>query len=357
MCSTFIVINLYLFTLQTWMYVAVPMLLYAAERILSSTDDKDQRVTVLKGIVYSGNVLALHMSKPKGFKYKSGMYIFVKCPDISSFEWHPFSITSAPGDDYLSVHIRALGDWTNEMKSRFEKVCEASSAQQRMGLVRLETKAFNDLNLEENQSMYPRIRIKGPYGAPAQSYKKYDIVLLVGLGIGATPMISIIKDILNHVKKSDTITEMENGLPSKGIKSGPQRVYFYWVTREQGSFDWFKGVMDDITDYDHDNIIDMHSYLTSVYEEGDVRSALICLVQSLHHAKNGVDLVSQSRIKTHFARPNWRKVFSDLSTTHGSSRIGVFYCGSATLVKELKELCREFSQNTSTRFHFHKENF
>lgn len=35
---------------------------------------------------------------------------------------HPFSITSAPGDDYLSVHIRTLGDWTTELKNRFQKV-------------------------------------------------------------------------------------------------------------------------------------------------------------------------------------------------------------------------------------------
>ena len=35
---------------------------------------------------------------------------------------HPFSITSAPGNDYLSVHIRTLGDWTTEIKNRFAKV-------------------------------------------------------------------------------------------------------------------------------------------------------------------------------------------------------------------------------------------
>lgn len=29
---------------------------------------------------------------------------------------HPFSITSAPGDDYLSVHIRIVGDWTQELQ-------------------------------------------------------------------------------------------------------------------------------------------------------------------------------------------------------------------------------------------------
>lgn len=35
---------------------------------------------------------------------------------------HPFSITSAPQDDYLSVHIRTLGDWTSQLKVVFSKV-------------------------------------------------------------------------------------------------------------------------------------------------------------------------------------------------------------------------------------------
>ena len=37
---------------------------------------------------------------------------------------HPFSITSAPGDDYLSIHVRQLGDWTRELKRVFSAACE-----------------------------------------------------------------------------------------------------------------------------------------------------------------------------------------------------------------------------------------
>lgn len=43
-------------------------------------------------------------------------------------------------------------------------------------------------------------------------------------------------------------------------------------------------------------VIEMHNYLTSVYEEGDARSALITMVQALNHAKNGVDVVSGTRV-------------------------------------------------------------
>lgn len=358
----FIIHGYYLFLVTqwyvktTWMYLAMPMSLYASERLLASVNELKHSVDIIKAVIYKGNVLAIYMTKPQVFRYKSGMYFFVKCPDISSFEWHPFTITSAPGDDYLSCHIRTLGDWTAELHNRFKKVCEMENAQARKGsLVRMETKAYNGNSY--SQLRYPRILIKGPYGAPAQDYKKYDILFLIGLGIGATPMISIIKDVLNSIKPIDTYSDSVHKHSLGNSRRGPERTYFYWITREQGSFEWFKGVMDDISEYDHDHVIEMHNYLTSVYEEGDVRSALITMVQKLQHARNGVDVLSESRIRTHFARPNWRKVFMELASNHMASRIGVFYCGSATLTQTLRKLCHEFSLSSTTRFHFHKENF
>lgn len=36
--------------------------------------------------------------------------------------------------------------------------------------------------------------VDGPYGAPAQDYQNFDVLLLIGLGIGATPFISILSD-------------------------------------------------------------------------------------------------------------------------------------------------------------------
>nr|GMD17475.1 putative respiratory burst oxidase homolog protein H [Ipomoea batatas] len=337
----------------TWMYLMLPVLAYASERVFLSYENK-HHVNVIKAVIYTGNVLALYMSKPPTFKYKSGMYLFVKCRDISSFEWHPFSITSAPDDDYLSVHIRTLGDWTTELKTRFSKACEPQFAKPRKGnLVRMETMS----DAGKSHTVFPEIIIKGPFGAPAQDYKNYDILLLIGLGIGATPFISIIKDILNN----ESVDGQQNGesRPEDTLLDGtyPHRAYFYWVTREQGSFEWFKGVMDDIAEHDQNHIIEMHNYLTSMYKEGDARSALITMVQSLQHAKTGLDVVSESRIRTHFARPNWKKVFSQMAASHPNSSIGVFYCGSPALTSQLLGLCQHFSLNSSTHFDFHKENF
>ncbi|GLT77753.1 hypothetical protein SLA2020_493130 [Shorea laevis] len=345
----------------TWMYLAVPVLLYAGERTLRFFRSGFYTVRLLKVAIYPGNVFTLQMSKPPQFHYKSGQYMFVQCPAVSPFEWHPFSITSAPGDDYLSVHIRQLGDWTQELKRVFSEACEASVAG-KSGLLRAD---------ETTRKSLPKLRIDGPYGAPAQDYRKYDVLLLIGLGIGATPFISILKDLLNNIVKmeeqADSLSDLSrtSDLSWSNDFSTPKRkkalkttnAYFYWVTREQGSFDWFKGVMDEIAELDQRGVIEMHNYLTSVYEEGDARSALITMVQALNHAKNGLDIVSGTRVRTHFARPKWKKVLSKLSSKHCNGRIGVFYCGAPVLAKELSKLCYEFNQNGSTKFEFHKEHF
>ncbi|KAL0542314.1 hypothetical protein IC582_022414 [Cucumis melo] len=351
----------------TWMYLAVPVLLYAGERTLRFFRSGFYSVRLLKVAIYPGNVLALQMSKPPQFRYKSGQYMFVQCPAVSPFEWHPFSITSAPGDDYLSVHIRQLGDWTQELKRVFAEACEPPVAG-KSGLLRAD---------ETTKKCLPKLLIDGPYGAPAQDYRNYDVLLLVGLGIGATPFISILKDLLNNIVKmeeqADSIADggKESDLSfgstdsSSSARVSPKRkkilkttnAYFYWVTREQGSFDWFKGVMNEVAEMDQRGVIEMHNYLTSVYEEGDARSALITMVQALNHAKNGMDIVSGTRVRTHFARPNWKKVFSRICSKHCSAKIGVFYCGAPILAKELSNLCYEFNQKGPTKFDFHKEHF
>lgn len=156
-------------------------------------------------------------------------------------------------------------------------------------------------------------------------------------------MISIVKDIVHNIRsmaededdEEELSSALENGV-AKTTSPSPQnpkrresfktkRAYFYWVTREQGSFDWFKGIMNEVAEMDHDHVIELHNYCTSVYEEGDARSALITMIQSLNHAKNGIDVVSGTRVKSHFAKPNWRTVYKDIAVHHNSTRVGTYY--------------------------------
>ncbi|KAG2579184.1 hypothetical protein PVAP13_6NG241100 [Panicum virgatum] len=350
---------------KTWMYISVPLVLYVGERTLRAFRSKAYAVKILKVCLLPGNVLTITMSKPYGFRYRSGQYIFLQCPTISPFEWHPFSITSAPGDDYISVHIQTRGDWTQELKRIFVENYFTPSVPRRA--------AFGDLGAAEQKSP-PRLLVDGPYGAPAQDFRNYDVLLLVGLGIGATPFISILRDLLNNIKLADELMDlaMETGRPedsansfgvSTASSSNKRRAYrtscahFYWVTREPGSFEWFKGVMNEVAEMDKKGVIELHNYLTSVYEERDARTTLLSMVQALNHAKHGVDIVSGTRVRTHFARPNWKEVFTRIASKHPNSTVGVFYCGRPTLAKELKKLSLDMSHRTGTRFDFHKEYF
>ncbi|MBA0820940.1 hypothetical protein Goarm_017827, partial [Gossypium armourianum] len=328
--GTFLYLSHQWYQRSTWMYIAVPLLLYMGERTVRACRAEHYSVKIFKVSVLPGDVFSMVMLKPQGFKYKSGQYIFLQCPSISPFEWHPFSITSAPGDEYLSVHIRTVGDWTRELKRVFTEVNDSPFV---IGRARFGGPGYIDNNCQ------PKLLVDGPYGAPAQDYRNYDVLLLVGLGIGATPFISILRDLLNNSRPEDQMdlaTEMSrsddswNSLASSnytanssltigGKKKSPPRTrnaYFYWVTRESGSFEWFKGVMDEVAEMDHKGQIELHNYLTSVYEEGDARSTLITMVQALNHAKHGVDILSGTRVRTHFARPNWKEVFRKIASKH-----------------------------------------
>lgn len=52
--------------------------------------------------------------------HSPGQYTFVNVPAVAVSEWHPFTITSAPGDPFVSVHIRVVGDWTESLWNTME---------------------------------------------------------------------------------------------------------------------------------------------------------------------------------------------------------------------------------------------
>jgi len=63
------------------------------------------------------------------------------------------------------------------------------------------SKLFHNLQAVLSRSQgCPKLYIDGPYGSAAQDHVKYDILVLIGLGIGATPFISILKDVVKGVQ-------------------------------------------------------------------------------------------------------------------------------------------------------------
>ena len=67
---------------------------------------------ISKLILHPSKVLEVQVKK-ENINPKAGQYIFISCPEISFLQYHPFTLTSAPEEDYVSVHMRIVGDWTS----------------------------------------------------------------------------------------------------------------------------------------------------------------------------------------------------------------------------------------------------
>lgn len=80
------------------------MLFYAIERTIRLARGSQNTILQL-AIAHPSRVIELQLKKST-FKYKPGQYLFLNCPYIAGQEWHPFTISSAPEEEFVSVHIR-----------------------------------------------------------------------------------------------------------------------------------------------------------------------------------------------------------------------------------------------------------
>ena len=62
----------------------------------------------------------LEFKRPQNFEYKSGQWVKIASLVQSKFEYHPFTLTSAPHEENLSVHIRAVGPWTMNLRKLYD---------------------------------------------------------------------------------------------------------------------------------------------------------------------------------------------------------------------------------------------
>lgn len=58
----------------------------------------------------------LEFKRPQGFVYRSGQWLRIACLELGTDEYHPFTLTSAPHEETLSLHIRAVGPWTSKLR-------------------------------------------------------------------------------------------------------------------------------------------------------------------------------------------------------------------------------------------------
>nr|CAG8581735.1 13613_t:CDS:2 [Entrophospora candida] len=222
--------------------------------------------------------------------YSAGQYMFINIPNLNSplswFTWHPISFSSSEsvqdvGDTHkASFHMKCLGGFTKQLYAGAQEGNEYGKSKL-------------------------KLRVDGPYGKVSIDFIRYRTVILIGSGIGVTPMMSILKDLVDRQVSSMPITT--------------QAIYFYWI-------------IPDIAKALPSNkyLLDLKIFLTrstttpsSIFFQG---------------------------------RPNFDVIFSDVKTYHGSGDIAVGVCGPGPMRTQVRNAAVAQSDETCL-FKVHYETF
>jgi len=185
--------------------------------------------------------------------------IYLYCPQISLWQWHPFTVASAA--------IR-IGDVVKYAGS----TALAPNSQPTLDLV---IKKFNGWTREfvDRVASDPTpltVSVSGPYDGSARKWLDKESLVLVGGGIGATPVFGVIRDIILLRKQAEML--YGNAFASK-VKL-PKHVTLLWTTRNAGDLELLG--MDIIQESIHSDWIDIQLFDTSRDDgcEADAKSVV-----------------------------------------------------------------------------------
>ena len=340
---------------QSVYWICVPFALYAIPRIWRECRGQPSPLLGLE-IRDDGLVAVLRLAKPDSWatKMKAGMYVNVNIPDLARFEWHPFSNSAAPSETFLEFHIRNVGDWTGELcrmakgehqfldksMTRNSSETNASYADEMGG---------TELTCASSRSKLTdmRVYIEGPIGASSQGFSDYRILVLCGAGVGVTPMISVIKDLLRD-------------------RRSVERIYFFWSFRHIAALEWFASLLDEAFYANAEectrsrgdgSLFVIRLFLTSEKDKAEGQEAFV------HRSKRSKSLpMEDSRVRkinphyrVGYGRPRWLEEFSDIhkqARSWGHCEAGVFVCGPHQMANEVHRSTVKVSKK-DPNFHFY----
>jgi ferric-chelate reductase len=175
-----------------WIFPSV--MLYTICRAISSSNGFTP-VAVREFTTLSNDVVkvVLARSATRAGDFKVGQFVYLNVPAVSKLQWHAFTIASSPrtSPDTLTILLKSLGDWTDELV-RYSADCKS-------------------------KNVLPTVYMDGYYGASLDMYDEYSTVCLVGGGIGVTPLLAILEDLVSKLQQGASLR---------------QRVFFVFTFRE-----------------------------------------------------------------------------------------------------------------------------
>jgi predicted ferric reductase len=281
-------------------WAGVPLLGFAVEQVWRLSR-RGKETSVLTAEALRSGVTRLELARPAGFSHRPGDYAFLRIPAIAKHEWHPFTISSAPERDTLGFHVRSLGNWTAALRRRVE----------------------DDERTKTNAPLVAYV--DGPYGSPSAHIFDARVAVFIGAGIGVTPFASVLESLVLRA--------------SSDKPPALQRAHFFWLNKDQYSFEWFLDLLTELEKADHKAMLDVHLCMTA----GRTGATAFGLELAREIARDAghSDVVTGLRTHTHMGHPDWKEMLSKIKETHAGEQAHVFFCGPPGLGKSIRKVCAE----------------
>lgn len=282
---------------------SLPLFIYSVEKIYDLFKKK-VKIEKIEFVGKDGDVCKVSFSKK--ISYTPGQYINVIFPDVSKFEYHPYTITSCEeiNEQLMTIAIKNVGNWTN--------------------------KVFNALKEKPDREMW----ITGPFASSSDCIYDYDSIVLVSTGIGITPFVSILKSLTHRYATS-----------SLSVK----KISVIFINNNNEQYDWFIDTMTMASDIIPQNILDFNIFLTEKFSLDEINTIA---KQDLNHMK----YYANTKILINYGRPDFVKILKKILESNVSKNIGVFSCSNASTNDSIQKSC-DLLTSKNINLDFYKEQF
>ena len=134
-----------------------------------------------------------------------------------------------------------------------------------------------------------------------------------------------------------------------------KHLHFVWIVRERRSFAWFRELLKEVRKVDKNGAHSIELYLTRSH----FRNAVELKQFALKDVASPVDTITGLRDRTQYGRPIFNKILRETVETYPleeNRNVGVFCCGSKSMMDSLFKACREESDSL-VRFKCYNEVF
>ena len=316
-------------------------------------------------VSFSKNFIYLKLVKPEGYKYKSGQYAFINIPEISKFEWHPFSIASSPNSEYLCFMIKRAGDWTARLIDRFYQIKESSYINESSAFGDTkENKEFKNFLMQmhlqltdeivsKNEALYPKVFVSSAISAPAEMAANRRKLIMVGAGSGIAPFLAFLDD--QQIKAEGG--RMREGDLAKSYREEYalwEKAHLILTSRDADQFSWMSPYLDRIMSNDKiSNKVELHLYLTST-KCNTLSSFLFWRAFLLKQNKQSSLLQSRnpivgSSIHINIGRPKFDRIIEDIHKKE-SGDFYVYVCAPDFIVNPVMKSCDKISKESNDHY-------